>query len=68
MHPHYVVIRDFIDTFGEPHVVGDVIVIGDSTPIEVLYEVTLQVEAGNLREVRAGEGVARPEPPPEEET
>jgi hypothetical protein len=40
---------------------GDVIVIGDSTPPEGLTEIMVQIEAGNLREIKAGEGVARPE-------
>lgn len=60
MHPHYVVIHDFIDKFGEPHVRGDIIVVGETTPIEALYEIATQVEMGNLVEVEEGEGVSLP--------
>lgn len=60
MHPHYVVIRDFIDSFGEPHVFGEVIIVGDTTPMDALFEIAKQVEAGNLRRVEAGEGVSMP--------
>lgn len=60
MHPHYVVIHDFVDTFGNPHVIGEVIVVGDSTSIEAVMEIAVQEERGNLREVKQGEGVALP--------
>jgi hypothetical protein len=61
MHPHYLVLNNFTDNFGVAHMRGDVIVIGDSTPPEGLTEIMVQIEAGNLREIKAGEGVARPE-------
>ena len=60
MHPHYVVVEDFIDKFGTPHVRGDMIVVGDTTPAEVLVEIEVQLSMGTIREVQSGEGVMVP--------
>jgi hypothetical protein len=55
MHKRYVVIRDYIGSYGFRVLRGDSITPGDTAPPEVLAEVKKQVAAGNLIELGEGE-------------
>jgi hypothetical protein len=59
MHRRYVVVKDYIGSYGFRVSKGDSVSPGDSATPEVLAEIAKQVQAGNLVEQGEGEEIAR---------
>ena len=58
MHKRYVVVRDYIGSYGFRVQAGDSITPGDTATAEVHAEIVRQVQLGNLAEQGEGEEIA----------